>query len=224
MNKSRQLASALKVISKNLKLAAVWNTSKDAVDGYSSDYLYENLCLLSAAAAVKGAFTLSLDGKVVVDVKGRTIALWPKKPGHKTNFSYFVLSASHAHVESFQLCPGIRVTDIHGKDRAPDVNLLEGDAPDVPSHFHLKACWDAKYSTNETRRLPDNEVSDFIHTFRQLGAPVAPGSWKAAVTVPAFAVSGLVTNGAWSTEPDATLAASGLTETAEFPDRAKTRP
>ena len=224
MKDSARFARAVRKVARSLKSAAVWNGTKEAVDGCADDYVFEMLCYFKSAQIAKKAYRLSIAGKTEKDSKGRLLAIWPKKPGYKANFSYFNLSDETTGNVAFQLCPGIRIADIHGKDRAPDVNLLSGSAPISPTHVDLKACWDAKYCSDPTKRMPDTMVSDFIHTFRQLGSPAMSKDWKQAAEKSVFSMSGLITNGDASTEPDQTLAKNGISETSGYPGNPTTRP
>ena len=122
MSSSLELVRSLKRAAAKLRTAAVWNGTGLAVDAQRDDYLYELLCYFHAAAAAKAGFRLKIAGAAATTRNGKRAAKWPKKPGNKVNFSYISLldgkSGSH---EQFQLCPGVKVTDTHGKARAPDI-------------------------------------------------------------------------------------------------------
>jgi hypothetical protein len=114
--------------------------------------------------------------------------------------------------------------DRHGKRRAPDINLLGANAAEDPSYLHLCAMWDAKYVQDETRRLADTAVSDFVITFEELGSPAPPGNWSSVIGTQAFLESGLITNGGPSTERPAMLKQRKVSETSGFPKNPSTRP
>ena len=223
MSSSRELAKDVKKIAEALGKAAVWNRSKKSVDMLKDDYLFELLCFFTLVKRVKSKFGLKLAGNVAT-VGGKRSALWPKKPGLKKNFSFFLLRDSVTKTEVFQLCPGIKILDKNNKCRAPDVNLLSGGAPDNLTYAHLVACWDAKHTQNDKSRLPDVAVSDFVYTYQQLGSPTPKQSWTTKVSAPTFLRSGLITNGRFSTETVAALKAEGILETAGFPNALETRP
>jgi hypothetical protein len=215
--------ATLKEVAKTLKTAAVWNGTGLAVDAKADDYVYELLCYFQAATAAMASFKLELAGAVGKSKSGKHAAMWPKKPGLKANFSYIRLL--NGKQEYFQLCPGIRVTDIHGKDRAPDISLQLAGAPVKPTHSHLAGIWDAKYTATKGARIPDVAVADFAYTFRQLGCPVPPPNWLAVVTHKEWRCSGVLTNGKESTELTAALLDSGISETCHYPSAAaSTRP
>jgi len=182
------------------------------------------LCYFHIAICASGTFKCTIVGKLEKPRVGKTKVRWPKKPGLKANFSYLSLSNKNGVTEIFQLCPGIKITDIHGKDRAPDVNLLTASAPDKPDYSHLNACWDAKHTNRVGTRLPDTAVSDFVFTYQQLGSPTPPTNWVTAVSEVICHRSGLLTNGDESTEPVAVFILHGLAETKFFPDAPITRP
>jgi hypothetical protein len=205
-------------------VAGVWNGSHQAVDANKDHYVYELLCYFHIAEAARVAFTLRLAGRLGSPRDGAPVARWPKKPGKKTNFSFLCLHEINGYRQRFQLCPGIEVQDKHGKSRAPDGNLLCGDAPDEPTYKHLHACWDAKYSERPGSSIPDTAVSDFAYTFHQLGPPLTPGEWSGPLKGSAFARSGLLTNVGKSSERDDALKEAGISETCNFPDDPKTRP
>ena len=107
---------------------------------------------------------------------------------------------------------------MHGKDRAPDMIVLHGGAPSQPTHLHVLAFWDAKYTATPHSRLPDIAVSDFIFTYQQLGKPKANAAWLQRIKSTEWQRSGLLTNGQASTERTATLIAYDVSETSGFPD------
>ena len=226
MSTALDLVRNLKQAAAKLKTAAVWNGTGLAVDAKRDDYIYELLCYFRAADAAGSGFGLKIAGATATTRNGRRAAKWPKKPGKKANFSYISLrdfkSGSH---EQFQLCPGVKVTDIHGKARAPDISLLLAGAPAEPTCSHVAGVWDAKYTASEDARVPDVAVADFVYTFHQLGSPKPPPTWLGVVSNKEWRCSGVLTNGKESTEPTAALMASGISETSEYPSGAvATRP
>ena len=223
MTTPRELAASLKEVAARLKTAAVWNGTGLAVDAKTDDYVYELLCYFKAATAAMAGFRLEIAGYVGKAKSGKIQARWPKSPGLKANFSYIRLL--NGQQERFQLCPGIRIADIHGKDRAPDISLQTAGAPAGPTHSHLVGVWDAKYTAAKGSRVPDVAVADFAYTFHQLGCPAPPSTWLNVVPHNEWRCSGVLTNGKASTEPTAALAASGVAETCEYPSAAaSTRP
>jgi hypothetical protein len=210
----RQLGSAL-------RRAAQWQGSSIEVDSTKDDFVYELLCYISAALAATGPFEPTLILRPHRRTK-KMVPLFPKKPGCKRNFSLLLLSRSNK-IE-FELCPGIFVEDRYGKRRAPDINLLCANAPEDPQHSHLCAIWDAKYVQDETQRVADTAVSDFVVTFEELGGPNRPVTWSNVISVQAFRASGLITNGCESTERPAMLKQRNVCETSGFPKKPSTRP
>jgi hypothetical protein len=218
MTDSKTLVSRLRRVAAELRTAAVWNGTGLAVDATKDDYLYELCCYFRLALVAAPSFRLRIAGAIGTAKGGKPAAKWPKKPGQKQNFSYLSLADKSGRVEQFQLCPGIKVTDVHGKDRAPDLILLNGGAPAQPTHVHVLAFWDAKYTSALHLRLPDTAVSDFIFTYQQLGTPILSAAWSQKVRGAEWQRSGLLTNGQASTEPTATLIAYNVSETHGFPD------
>jgi hypothetical protein len=226
MTDSLDLVRNLKRVADKLKTAAVWNGTGLAVDAERDDYLYELLCFFHAASAAAFGYKLRIAGAVVAMRNGKRAAKWPKKPGNKVNFSFISLldDKSGLH-EQFQLCPGVKVTDTHGKARAPDISLQLAGAPAQPTCSHLAGVWDAKYTAFKESRVPDSAVADFVYTFHQLESPALPPAWLSVVTQKEWRCSGIVTNGKKSTEPTAALTANGISETCEYPSAAaSTRP
>lgn len=221
---SQSIAKRLREASKKLKQAAVWNGTDLAVDATKDNYVFELLCYFRVALHASKDFSIEVAGNLKTPTSGSSKAKWPKTPGKKENFSYISLKDKTGGDETYQLCPGINITDMHGKDRAPDVNLLNKDTGDHPKHTDLVACWDAKHTNRQGSRLPDTAVSDFIYTFQQLGSPSQPLPWGVTKGEEMFARSGLITNGCESTEPDAALVRHGISETYNFPHTPKTRP
>ena len=226
MTSSLDLVRALKRAADRLKTAAVWNGTGLAVDVERDDYLYELLCFFRAAAAAGAGYRLKISGATTTARNGRPAARWPKKPGNKANFSYLsLLNRQTGSQEQFQLCPGVKVTDTHGKARAPDITLQLAGTPAEPTCSSLAAIWDAKYTASKESRVPDVAVADFAYTFRQLGSPKPPSNWLSVVTHKEWQCSGVLTNGKESTEPTAALVANGISETCQYPStKASTRP
>lgn len=213
----------LQAVAKQLKKAAKWNGSLVGVDAKTDDYVFELLCLYDIALA-KGLLKATIVARADPDKPTSKIARWPKKPGEMKNFSYFKLEDPKLNNLVFRLCPGINVTDKHGKNRAQDINLLKAGTSELPKHTELLGCWDAKYVSDPLKRMSDVAVADFIYTFRSLGSPTTSDLWKSTVTIARYKKSGLITNGENSTEPDSALVDEGIFETKKFPDAAATRP
>jgi hypothetical protein len=171
----RDLVRRVRDIADTLERAAEWQGTSIEVDGDKDDFVFELLCYASAALAATGHFKVTLIMRPHPRSK-KLVPLFPRKPGLKKNFSLSLLKNSGSQIE-FQLCPGIFVEDRHGKKRAPDFNLLGADAADDPSHLHLHAMWDAKYVRDESKRLADTAVTDFVVTFEELGSPTPPLNW-----------------------------------------------
>lgn len=224
MKTSTSMVAQLKRAAAELKKAAKWNGSSLAVDANSDGYVYELLCYFHVALAAKHCFGIQVAGYITKVPGKRVVARWPKSPGMKKNFSFLQLIDSHSKSIGFQLCPGIKITDKHGKKRAPDINLLSSNAPHQPTYKDLLACWDAKHRSNPLVRLSDAEVSDFIYTYQQLGQPAPPTSWSANLASSTYSKSGLFTNGDKSTELDKALSENGISETHNFPAKPVTRP
>jgi len=223
MTTSITMATRLKYAARKLKKAAKWHGSGLPVDIKTDDYVYELLCYFHVALAAQKNYSIRLECGIKKPMEPPE-ARWPKKPGMKENFSYLKILDGETNSVLFQLCPGINVTDKHGKDRAPDINLLSGAAPTQPTHNHLLASWDAKHTSGSKARLPDTAVSDFIFTYQQLGQPTLPAQWCDNLEGTAFVRSGLFTNGNMSTERDAALSEAGVSETCNFPVSPMTRP
>jgi hypothetical protein len=223
MKKSREIVSQFQEVAKRLKAAAVWSGSLAPVDAVNNDYVYELLCYFHVALSVQATFQLTIAGKTEMKSKRKT-ARWPRSHALKENFSYIDVQSAHQPEMHFQLCPGIYIKDKHGKRRAPDINLLKGDTPETdPDHTHLHACWDAKHTIRKLKPLSDTAVSDFAYTFLQFNSPPMHSNWKTAAGKP-FASSGLITNGAMSSELVEALSEFGISETWDFPSAPKTRP
>ncbi len=234
MSASTILVGQLKAIAVELKKAAVWNGTSLAVDAATDDFLFELYCYFQMAIWQKKKYVIRVAGNVTPPKKAKKQAFnsgkanlkdeahWPKKPALKTNFSYLSLKLKNGS-EAYQLCPGIRVTDKHGKDRAPDINLLVSNASDTPTYSDLCGCWDAKYTSKSNRPLPDIAVSDFIYTFQELGSPMPPTGWTKSAELPGKK-SGLLTNGSMSSEKDMALKSHQISETNNFPKAPHTRP
>ena len=224
MSDSKALVRRLRQVATALKVAAKWNGSGLAVDATKDDFLYELDCYFRAALAAKEYFDIQVAGKTVMTKSKKNAVKWPKKPGHKKNFSYLSLLSPKSGKEAFQLCPGVEILDKDGKARAPDVSLQSTGAPDQPTHSHLLSIWDAKFTSKTGARLPDTAVSDFVFTFQQLASPKAPKQWT-KLKGKEWQRSGLLTNAQASTEPDSVFVTYGVSETSGFPDGPpKTRP
>jgi hypothetical protein len=218
----RDLVRRVRKLGDALEKAAEWQGSLIEVDGAKDYFVYELLCYASAALAATTHFKVTLVLRPHPKSK-KLVSLFPRKPGCKKNFSLLLLKGSGDQIV-FQLCPGIFVEDRHGKRRAPDINLLAADAAEDPAYLHLLAMWDAKHIRDQTQRLADTAVSDFVVTFEELGSPVPPGNWTNAIGTQAFFASGLITNGCPSTERPAMLKQRKVSETSGFPKKPLTRP
>jgi hypothetical protein len=218
-----KLIGEVRAAAKKLRLASLWRGTWEEVDVKNDYFVYEHLCFLKAVLAAVSAYEINVVPRHHKKL-GKPIVSWPRGPGRKDRYSYFDLARKSKPHDGFQLCPGIKVKDLHGIERAPDINLLRKGATDSPTHADLHAMWDAKHVDSDFKRLAGKDVFDFIVNFEELGCPATPSSWSAAVTTQAFTSSGLLTNGRPSTEPDSLLMKRKIFETATFPRKPVTRP
>jgi hypothetical protein len=231
MSSSKELIKRLQTVSEALRRAAKWKGSGLAVDLGSAEgnFLFELHCFFSCAVDASQSFSLSVGGNTIRVGRGLK-ARWPRGPGLKVNFSYFILRNAVSGVSVFQLCPGVNVTDKFGKERSPDISLQKPGAGSNPTFNDLHSLWDAKYTIRPTRPLSDVAVSDFIYTVEAFGRPSPPAVWKAGVknlsntSGRPWTRSGLITNGQHSTEPILALQHFGVGETWGFPDAPCHRP
>jgi hypothetical protein len=223
MNRTVTLVRQLSELSKQLKRAAVWNGSRLHVDATAQPYMYELLCFFHVALQAHASFGLRIVGAAPMP-NGKKKAKWPRAPGHKSNHSYISLINGKGGAEAFQLCPGIKVLDQYKTHRAPDVSLLAAGTPATPQYPHLLGCWDAKYTSRAGSSLPGPQIADFIVTYRSLGEPQMPASWKSKVSSTWCKRSGVLTNAVQSGENDAFLKANKVGETSLFPQQPIVRP
>ncbi len=191
------------------------------MDGDKDHYVYELLCYLALCKQVTGHYRIRLVPRDDPKTHKRT-AKWPRSPGLKEKHSYFTLHDQTGQCQ-FELCPGIKVMDKYGIHRAADINLLRGSASPQPTFRDVYGIWDAKYRIKATARIDGPEFADFVYTYEVMDKPELPAAWAGAVGLP-FRLSGLLTNGEFSTEPDNALIARGIQETAGFPEKPETRP
>jgi hypothetical protein len=224
MGNARAVVRALHDAAEQLAKAAVWNGSRLEVDAHKDNYVFELLCYFTLGLAARSSYALRLEGTTTTR-RGKRKARWPKSPGLKANFAYLRLTpSSRSAAGGFQLCPGIEIKDKYSKARAPDINLLRENTTKSPTYRDLLGCWDAKYSARPSAPLRDEAVADFIYTHQQLGSPVPPSEWTAAVKKREYLRSGVLTNAQCSSEPNGALASNNVTETSNFPQAPSTRP
>lgn len=223
------LLDKLRKASKGLTKATTWENSLTRMHGANLQYIFEFICYLHLLKQFKANYSLSLVKRARA---GSMIACWPKAPSNKAQWSYFNLKPRSGKGQSWQLCAGTGIEDIHGHERHPDISLQKMTAHDTPCYSDVAAIWDAKFRTKPASRMSSGDVASFILFMRQLRISSTPlptplaHARKASVTpnTGIAANSGLITNGDHSTEPATMLTAEGIQETANYWTGIKIRP
>ena len=200
------LINSVQQAAKAAGVAATWATSGAALNVRDS-FLYEMHVLLEIADLLAGAWKLDY-----VAGTGAKAHEFPKGPADKTGRPRFNLVNAGGGVD-YQLCGGTRVTDSHNVGRAIDVSLQVGSAGDAPTNADLVRAYDAKYRSDPADQISHPEVSEFgkwIELFLLRGAnpPIPALSHLDAHCV--------ISNGAFSTEPDSVLTHLNIKEVQTF--------
>jgi hypothetical protein len=119
-------------------------------------------------------------------------------------------------VALFQLCAGTKISDIHGYPRAPDISVQDGNAPSTPSYTHVLLIWDAKHRKDPTDRITHHELSEVGRWIDLLDLHGAARTGLALHRLGVLLGNCIISNGQFSTEPDAELARLDVKEVSGF--------
>jgi hypothetical protein len=209
----RELISRTKESARALNVAARWVNSNRPLR-LSDDFLFELFVLFELILDLKKQYRIKyLEGK------GNKINQFPRSPALKQDRPRFEVYDTNGNI-LWQICPGTKISDIHGRERAPDISFQIATSPDNPQYKHVILIWDAKYRTNSDHRITDAELSEFarmIEVFLLRKSPKPSIQFSKLANLQAHC---LFTNGLDTTEPDAERNRLDLKEVYHFyPDQ-----
>jgi len=194
------------------KLAELSETSAKGKK-VAQDYFFEFWCFIKAISAFKAIESTNAWKRAGPELD---YAVWPLKPGDPENFSHYEFEYRD---DVYCVHPGVSATPhSYVGDYAPDISIRQSALPE--SRGAVVAMWDAKYRATITSRLARSEVLTFL-TERELLIADDPEDQAlvdelAKNAQEAFQLSGLLTNGDFSTEDGAFLKTKKIQEVKSF--------
>lgn len=209
----RALIDAIDRAANSLRRASRWNGSGRIVSIQDArNYIFEFYCFLRIVRALSHSYFMEY-----VPGSGDTVDCFPRNPANKSGRPrYNVRSRDGARKTLWQLCAGTRIRDIHNELRAPDVSLQTAAAPDDPTHRDVAIIWDAKYRGDHSSAISDADFSRFTRLIDLLGLRSRRVPAIQLGPLAELAEHTLVTNGEFSTEPEAELVRAGFREARRF--------
>lgn len=123
------------------------------VDGQmAQDAVYELYVAVRAVEDVRRSYEVRL-----VQTRAAGQVRFPLNAADKANYSYFEVWGRG--LLQFQICLGTRYWNANGTSFAPDLSVQVANSPAKPMATDVVFCWDCKFHSDASKRLPRNEVA-----------------------------------------------------------------
>lgn len=141
-----------------LSKASKWKNSKDAIVNINStsnlktkkERIYEFYCALRMLNDLIQNYNIEIKNN-----KHKNI--FPKAPGSKKNYPYFLATSKSTKKPEFQICIGIDIEGKAGETSAPDISFQVPKASLSPTHIDVIMISDAKFKHKITAKVADTE-------------------------------------------------------------------
>jgi len=193
-----------------LHKASVWVNSKLPLN-VTDNYLFEYYILLRLILNLAHNYTIRF-----VPGTGDNRFNFPRSPANKNGWPMFDICSKSDGILLLQICAGTKVSDIYGKERAPDISFQNAGSSDAPSWKDVKIIWDGKYRKKSSDSITDHEFSSFS---RWLEILRLRNKQKPPINLNNLAQllgNCLITNGVKSPELDAECTRADLKEVTSF--------
>lgn len=204
----KDLISRVQASAQRLKIAATWSHGPSLK--VADSFLLELYLLFKVIEDLQKTYDVEYDPGTHPNQH-----VFPQTGAQKKTRPKFLVKDKNSKQTICQICPGTRVQDIDGNDRAIDISFQTATSPDSPTSQHLLQIFDAKYRKRSSNRLTSHEFSEFarwIDLF-QLKSCSANLTFHALIDLSAHC---LVTNGEETTEVDAERNRRSLREIVKF--------
>jgi hypothetical protein len=151
---SKYLMQHARAAAKKLSVSAKWAGSGRPVD-IADDFIYEMYVLLRLIDDLIKTYKVVYDPGV-----GKHMYCFPYKPSNKRGRPRFLIHDSTNNTLIYQICAGTKISDIHNKQRSPDISFQKGNSPENPSYKDVVMLWDAKFRARNGR-ISHPELSEF---------------------------------------------------------------
>lgn len=208
--RDKDLIAQVRYSAAALRKASIWVNSKLPLD-VTDNYLFECYILFRLILNLAHNYTIRF-----VPGAGGNRFNFPRSPANKNGWPRFDICAKSDGTLLLQICAGTKVSDIYGKERAPDISFQNADSPDAPSWKDVKIIWDGKYRKKSSDSITDHEFSSFsrwLEILRLRNKQKPPINLN---NLTQLLGNCLVTNGVKCTEPDAECTRADLKEVTSF--------
>lgn len=137
----------------------------DSLSASKPDRIYEFLCMLKILEDLSHHNTI----KIISREKRKNVT-FPKTPGKKINYSYFIIECKKDSNKKFQLCLGteVKLTDAPNSPVSPDFTFQNGDSTEDPDESMIEMIFDAKYKQNDEGKFSVSEIKVFCQIVSDL--------------------------------------------------------
>jgi hypothetical protein len=206
--KDKDLISRVQASAQKLRIAAMWSHGLSLK--VADSFLLELYLLFMIIEDFQKTYDVEYDPGLYPNKH-----VFPQSGAKKNTRPKFLIKDKISKQTICQICPGTRVQDMDGNDRAIDISFQTATSPDSPTLQHLLQIFDAKYRKRPSKRLTSHEFSEFarwIDLF-QLKSKSASLTFNALSDLSAHC---LVTNGEETTEVDAERNRRSVREIVKF--------
>jgi len=138
--------------------ASKWKNSKDAIVNINStsnsktkkERIYEFYCALRILNDLTKNYNLEIKNN-----KHKNI--FPKAPGSKRNYPFFLATSKSTNKPAFQICIGVDIQGKAGETSAPDVSFQLPKASLFPTYSDVVMISDAKFKHKILAKVADTE-------------------------------------------------------------------
>lgn len=150
--------STIRKYAEVLGRASKWKNSKDAIANINTtsnlktknERIYEFYCALRILLDLTKNYNLEIKNN-----KHKNI--FPKAPGSKKNYPYFLAKIKTNNKPAFQICIGVDIKGKAGETSAPDISFQLAKSDLSPSFNDVIMVSDAKFKHKLTAKVADTE-------------------------------------------------------------------
>ncbi len=166
MNKEK-----IEELSKAASSLSKWDSSGEcfgyfnSLSTYKPDRIYEFLCMMKILEDLSHKNNI----KIISRDKSKNLK-FPKSPGKKINYSYFIIESKEDLKKKYQLCLGTEVllSDAPDSPIAPDITFQNIESTDAPNESMVEMVFDAKYKYDDDDKFSVSEIREFCQIVSDL--------------------------------------------------------
>lgn len=169
----------IKEYSKILAKASRWKNSKEAILHAETnqnikkhdEYIYEFYCALRIINSLSKHYDIKISNNLIKNK-------FPKAPGNKAQFPFFIVHEKGSGIALFQICLGTKIIGFANESSAPDISFQIPTASLKPNHADVIMIFDSKYKHKTNNKVADTEFAKVTYMIKNLQCEITKASIK----------------------------------------------